>query len=600
MSIPTRFLLNRECLFSFVILLKFLVFGYYVLELWPFDPSSTPKSILWYYTTKAIFILPFFYALSHLLKGKHKSIVFIGLGFSLFLVCLTSYYDYFGSLPRLWAIRNIPFALQMGPGLAHFLLKPYFFVFLSLDLLFIIFCHYLKERRGLPALSKKLALTVLVLSFLLIPIQRFVLTEKFLGVGGSITDSLRWDVIYAYRTYGFMNIALQDIVKILHSKPRHNRVVKYDHFPEVNKKYSRFPNHNLILIQVESLDYNVINRKYEGFYITPFLAKLSTESINVINYFAQHQNGTSDADFSLLTSRYTRLFGTAFETLNLHNFSTLASTLKNNGYHTVAFHGNRGKYFNRNAAFKILGFEDFFEASHFSSEGGIKYYAVNDKGFFGKVADDILSFKNPFFSYIITLTSHDPFKSLSEDEISRSFSDIENEHIKNYFESIHYVDESIRLFFHKLRKGGILEHTIVVIVGDHSSKIDDEFYRSVDFTYGRTGFEHVPFLVILPSRERARIKKLAMTIDVAPTVLNLLNFNIPHGFMGNSVFSHGQSTMLNYGSKVEVLKNDGLYRFKDGKLVFESKISLDIDSMDTTSDENLVELLEYIDFYYNF
>ncbi len=140
----------------------------------------------------------------------------------------------------------------------------------------------------------------------------------------------------------------------------------------------------------------------------------------------------------------------------------------------------------------------------------------------------------------------------------------------------------------------------MVIVGDHSSKIDDEFYRSVDFTDGRTGFEHVPFMVTLHTREHARIKKLAMTIDVAPTVLNLLNFDIPRDFMGNSVFSQGQSTILNYGSKVEVLKNDGLYRFKDGKLLFQSKISLDIDSMDIPSDENLFELLDYIDFYYNF
>ena len=458
-------------MFSLVTLFKFLVFGYYVLELWPFDPSSTPKSLLWYITTKAIFILPFFYTLGLLLKNKYKITIFIGLSFSLFFVCLTSYYDYYGSLPRLWAIRSIPFALQLGPMLAHFLLKPHLFIFFSLDVLYIILCLTFKDRRTFPIFPKKFALWVLIIPLLFIPIQKFLLKEKLLGVGGSITDSIRWDVIYAYRTYGFINISFQDLSMMLHSNQKHNVSVKYQHFPGVNEKYSKFQNYNLILIQVESLDYNVFKMKYKGVYITPFLAKLSKEAINCENYFSQHQNGTSDADFSLLTSRYTKLFGTAFETLNLHVFSALASTLRNSGYNTIAFHGNRGKYFNRNIAFKIMGFEDFFDASHFISDGRIRYYAVKDVDFFDKAADDILSFKYPFFSYLITLTSHDPFTSLPKDERNGNFSNIENEHVKNYFESIHYVDNSIRHFFKKLKKSKILDHSIVVIVGDHTSKM---------------------------------------------------------------------------------------------------------------------------------
>ncbi|MBS3780136.1 MAG: hypothetical protein KGY41_07045, partial [Desulfovermiculus sp.] len=58
---------------------------------------------------------------------------------------------------------------------------------------------------------------------------------------------------------------------------------------------------NIIVIQLESLDRKIIGYEHKGIPITPFLNELKKKSLFFDNFYAQHINGSFDAEFSFLT-----------------------------------------------------------------------------------------------------------------------------------------------------------------------------------------------------------------------------------------------------------------------------------------------------------
>jgi len=90
---------------------------------------------------------------------------------------------------------------------------------------------------------------------------------------------------------------------------------------------------------------------------------------------------------------------------------------------------------------------------------------------------------------------------------------------------IAYVDSQIERIFDSLRQKNLLEKTIVVIVADHG----ENFNHGEFFDHGKM-FEqdlHVPLILYYPGVEPKKVDATVSLIDIAPTILRLLN--IPPG-----------------------------------------------------------------------
>ncbi|MFH0857808.1 MAG: sulfatase-like hydrolase/transferase [Candidatus Magasanikbacteria bacterium] len=99
--------------------------------------------------------------------------------------------------------------------------------------------------------------------------------------------------------------------------------------------------------------------------------------------------------------------------------------------------------------------------------------------------------------------------------------------------------------FAELEKEGLAENTIVVIYGDHryynfTGETKDNFYW----------YNEVPFVIVDPSGKSGKLAEYASNIDVAPTILHMLEGSssyIPEDkFLGTSLFAknHPNSSML--------------------------------------------------------
>ena len=111
-----------------------------------------------------------------------------------------------------------------------------------------------------------------------------------------------------------------------------------------------------MIIQAESLDYNVIGYSADGKEVTPFLNRLRSEAM----YFRVkvfHYQGSCDSDFTMLEGVAATPAVNGYYMPTYPFEDSLPQILKQHGYHALAFHGNRSSFYNRGAAFFKMGFE---------------------------------------------------------------------------------------------------------------------------------------------------------------------------------------------------------------------------------------------------
>jgi len=245
-----------------------------------------------------------------------------------------------------------------------------------------------------------------------------------------------------------------------------------------------------------------------------------------------------------VTNKYQVINGKELKTSVLKEFNpevvTLAEALQRNGYRTAGFTGdsalghefgfgdgfqeyfdkiNFGKFTttfnmaldwierNKNSKFFVFvhGY-DMHGMSKLPEEfNAARFMKVKYKGRFKGAQEEYLKLRE----YSINNTDF----SLSKDEIQfwQAW----------YDEKIYQMDRAFAEFIQKIKGLDILDKTIVVIASDHGN----EFYEHKKIDHGYSLYEeliHVPLIIKFPRKEGKRILAQVRTIDIMPTILDIL------------------------------------------------------------------------------
>jgi len=296
-----------------------------------------------------------------------------------------------------------------------------------------------------------------------------------------------------------------------------------------NQYKGMFKGKNLLIIQVESLENFVINQKVNGQVITPNLNKLLANSLYFSNFYEQVYNGTSvDADLMTNTSVYPVRTGATFFRFPNNIYNSLPKMLRGAGYNTLAIHPDKGSYWNWVPALTSIGFEKTIDESHFNTDEKIGL-GISDGSYFKQVAPIISSEKQPFYNFMVTLTSHNPFelpdkyrKLALSDELNKS-------KLGGYFQSINYTDEQIGSFLSTLDKSGALDNTVVVITGDHTGvhKYYNDEVKQVQpqEKWWLDDSKRIPLIIYHKGMKGQNIGITGGQIDTLPTVAYIMGLD---------------------------------------------------------------------------
>lgn len=309
---------------------------------------------------------------------------------------------------------------------------------------------------------------------------------------------------------------------------------------------------NVVLISVESLSGDYLAYFGNKQHITPFLDSLIPQSLFFSNFFASGTRTVRGLEAITLAIPPTPGQSIVRRPNNEGLFS-LGSVLKNKGYDVNYIYGgnsffdNMGYFFSHNG-YKVLDKRDIPSAmvNHTTAWG------IDDEASFNftiEQCDNSYNNGRPFFNHMMTISNHRPYTFPDgRIDILSSSQSMEG--------GVKYTDYAIHKFLADAARKPWFDNTVFVIVSDHCS-------RSAGKTDLPVNRYRIPCLIYAPKLVKPVIEqRLTSQIDLAPTLLGLLNLNYTSTFFGTDIY---KSPVINDRVFISTYQNLGY--IKNGKLV---------------------------------
>lgn len=289
---------------------------------------------------------------------------------------------------------------------------------------------------------------------------------------------------------------------------------------------------NIILVTVDTTRADRMGFLGSNRGVTPNLDGLARQGI-VFEYAYSQAPLTPVSHATIFTGTYpqfhtVRDFGHPLPSL----LPYVPEILQKSGYHTAAFIGSLILDPKANMA---PGFDrgfDYFDAGFHQKHGPgeDRYHSIERRG--GDVVAHAIAWikKNPtppFFIWVHLYDPHAPYEPPAP--FDSKFKD-------PYDGEIAYADASLGKLFEYLRQRGLYDRALITVMSDHGESLGahGESMHGI-FLYDET--IRVPLLFKLPGKLFAgrRVASQVRLVDVAPTLLNMLNLPLPRTVQGESL-----------------------------------------------------------------
>ena len=278
---------------------------------------------------------------------------------------------------------------------------------------------------------------------------------------------------------------------------------------------------NLVILLQESLGARYVGA-LGGLPLTPNLDALMQEGWNFNRLYATGVRSVRGieavvAGFSPTPGRAVVKLGKSQS-----HFFTLASLLKERGYHTQFIYGGESHFDNMKSFFLGNGFVDMQDFPTFSNLKFVGSWGASDEDLYNKAHQQFSMLNKqgkPFFSLVFTSSNHSPF-DYPDGRITPY-----NQPKQTRENAAKYSDYALGEFFKQAKASDYWDNTVFIVIADHDSRAFGSQLVPVDHF-------HIPAVIIgkdIPHREDNR---LASQIDMPPTLLSLIGISSENPMIG--------------------------------------------------------------------
>ena len=324
--------------------------------------------------------------------------------------------------------------------------------------------------------------------------------------------NLPWNLMYSLskRNYEnknpyeyFPDSTAQRIVADLYKTPAKPQV------PALLKK----PRPNVLFIILESYTAKVVGCLGAEPGATPNLDQLAKEGILFNNIYASGDR--SEKGLVALLSSYpvqttTSIVKTPRKTEHLPHLNQI---LEAQGYSSRFYYGGELAFANIKSYLLNAGYDHLiskfdFEAKEYNSKWG-----VHDHVLLQRVLRDLHNEKQPFFTTVFTLSSHEPYDIPIPDKFKGT------DETTRFRNSVYYTDYAIGQFITAAKKEPWWQNTLIVLAADHGHRFPGDDPNDAPSKF------RVPFILTggALATQNLKISKIGSQTDIVPTVLAQMN-----------------------------------------------------------------------------
>ena len=324
--------------------------------------------------------------------------------------------------------------------------------------------------------------------------------------------------------------------------------------PEVKNKLNVL---TLVLESVRASEMGIYGAQESA---TPFLDSLASKNVFVPNFYAT-SNFTVKSEHAIHCSTYDFMIGAPVSKRNIPVRSKcLPEMLSEQGYQTIWFHGNDKYFYSRDLYLPKIGFEKIYSEEELNVDNQLPTlgWGINDSAIFETALKKLESLEEPFYSEILTVSNHIPFEYEWGIEFPQHLAQ-QSTMFERYRRGIYYTDQAVKSFYERFKKSPLAENTILIITGDHGIwTFPDENKNGLQ---KNEEFFRVPLILDIPGLDNRKISGNHNHLDIAPTLLEILQFEPSNTFLGHSIFSTDQykENRVLYMMTEQALS----YRYKD-------------------------------------
>ena len=327
--------------------------------------------------------------------------------------------------------------------------------------------------------------------------------------------------------------------------------------PEKNATYSKFfvenyvnpdsvkitppeQKRNLILIYLESLETTFSDKEHGGNQDTnliPEITELALQNISFGKKGSQIGGGLdsrgSASTFSAMISRSLGIpdIINYKKTPILHHYKSFYKILNENGYKQIFFQGNPGlykefqNYVVDQKVDEVYGPDDVAQRLNLDYDNFIKkqgFKNIQDKDAFRFASQILDTISEPFSLTFFTIDTHSPHGLYDPDCEKASDESNKDELLKA---SARCVSRELNKFLDSLKEKPFYENTSIIVFGDH-------LFMGNRLVEGFANRKWADVFVNAPKVPVSEEKRLFSDIDMLPSILSSINFNIDGDRLG--------------------------------------------------------------------
>ena len=274
---------------------------------------------------------------------------------------------------------------------------------------------------------------------------------------------------------------------------------------------------NIVFIQLESFTADVIKELGGDKNVTPNLSSLIKQGILFSNIYA---SGTrTDQGLAALLCGFPAqpLTSIIYQSDKLEHLPFLSIELHKAGYNTSFYYGGELGFGNFNAVAQYGQFEKIIGLKNFSKANLFNKWGADDETMLTRQRKEMQTEQQPFFSYVITLSSHEPFtvpmKTVFEG----------NDLPSKFKNACCFTDKALGEYFNAIKNTSWFKNTLFVLVADHGHQLPKNRLFDEPAKY------HIPLIffgdVIKPQYRGTTISAAGSQTDIAATLLHQLNLS---------------------------------------------------------------------------
>ena len=277
-------------------------------------------------------------------------------------------------------------------------------------------------------------------------------------------------------------------------------------------------NVNVMVIMLES--FTASGSKYFSGYnnCMPYLDQVASENLSFLQCYASGDR-TEKGLVSVLSGYPAQPSSSIIVYPDkMAKLNGIGRLLKSKQYDNSFYYGGDAEFASMKAYLLLQGVSNIVDKKAFPKEALNSKWGAHDANIYKKVLDDHSRKKSPFFTTILTLSSHEPF------DVPHQSADLPKDDWYGFKNSLRYADKVLYEFLKACEKEAWYNNTLILLVADHGHDIglsDKAFFGKEKY--------HIPMIVtggaLKPELKGVKIEQIVSQTIIPSMLLDAMDIS---------------------------------------------------------------------------